>query len=61
MKRLKKFKVGFWMSNGNRYMFYIKALDYNEAVSIAYEDKLSNYEPVADINEIMVHCITKEV
>ena len=61
MKKLKKYKVGFWLANGNRYLFHIKALDYAEAVSIAYEEKLTNYEPSADINEIMVHCVSKEV
>lgn len=53
---MKKFRVQFWLDNGNHYSWFVKALDYDEAVSIVYEKYLSEYEPIAQINEICINC-----
>ena len=51
---MNKYHVMFWLSNGNSYSFYVKAISIEKAGSIAYYTHVALYEPMVGIDEIMV-------
>ena len=52
---MKKFRVMFWLENGNKYSYYVKAVNHENACSIAY-DKMLTCENT-DVNEICIYCV----
>ena len=52
---MKKFRVQFWLANGNHYSYFVKAENEDKAFSKAHV-KMCKCE-ISSINEIGIHCV----
>ena len=53
---MKKFRVQFWLVNGNHYSWFVKASDYDTAMA-SISPRLYSFEPECEVNEIAIHCV----